>query len=421
VRDTLGRMDKDLLVRARWFSWRRQRLDRTCRGVEDCLQSVIGVSSHNPSGPLSLLARVPRLLKGAAVEGVIDTKRAARIPAMRQKIFMVPMETAPAILAATRNEGPYRSALRRAGIGDDAYKNLRRDVLLAAGFPKTVDEIHDALRSPPEDLIPVLNAMCSEGVLLRIKSPNIRSNDFTFAATKVWVGKEMKNISQTQALAWLAGEYLTAFGPVSYEDFAWWAAVKTEDAADALDAQDPAHLADGLMIHRRDERALDGTRPHLGRVSLLPKLDCYTMGYAPTGRARFVHPSLLPVSYDGVGNSLPLVLIEGEVHGTWSFRGAGDRITIGIQLYDSPGPRLQAALEDEANLVGGFLEASTVTIEQERLARPARRALAKAPPRKALKRASSKPVRRTTVRRRSRSGSSHRRTRTSGPRRNQRS
>jgi len=134
-----------------------------------------------------------------------------------------------------------------------------------------------------------------------------------------------------------------------------------------------------------------------------------------------VHPSLLPVSYDGVGNSLPLVLIEGEVHGTWSFRGAGDRITIGIQLYDSPGPRLQAALEDEANLVGGFLEASTVTIEQERLARPARRTLAKAPPRKALKRASRKPARRTTVRRRSRSGSSHRRTRTSGPRRNQRS
>ena len=38
---------------------------------------------------------------------------------------------------------------------------------------------------------------------LRIKSPTIRSNDFTYAATKVWVGKEMKNIPQDQALAWL--------------------------------------------------------------------------------------------------------------------------------------------------------------------------------------------------------------------------
>jgi len=413
-------VDKDLLERARWFSWRRQRLDRTCRGVEDCLHSVIGVSSHNPSGPLSLLARVPRLLKGAAVEGVISTKRAARIPAMRQKTFMVPMETAPAILAATRNESPYRSALRRAGLDDEDYKNLRREVLLAAGFPKTVDEIHEALRSPPEDLAPVLNAMSSEGVLLRIKSPNIRSNDFTYAATKVWVGKEMKNIPQEQALAWLAGEYLTAFGPVTYEDFAWWAGMKPDDAANALDAQDPAPLADGLMIHRRDERALEGTRPHLGRVSLLPKLDCYTMGYAPNGRARFVHSSLLSETYDGVGNAQPLVLIEGEVHGTWSFRGAGDRITIAIQLYDAPGPRLQAALEDEAHLVGGFLEASNVTIEQERVARPARRAAAKAPPRKALKRGSLKPARRKTVRRRSPSGSSPRRTRASAPRRNRR-
>lgn len=413
-------MDKDLLIRARWFSWRRQRLDRTCRGVEDCLQSVIGVSSHNPSGPLSLLARVPRLLKGAAVEGVIGTKRATRIPAMRQKVFMVPMDTAPAILAATRNETPYRSALRRAGIEDEMYKDLRREVLLAAGFPKTIDEIHTALRSPPDDLTPVLNAMASEGVLLRIKSPNIRSNDFTYAATKVWVGKEMKNIPSAQALSWLAGEYLTAFGPVTYEDFAWWAGVKRDDAANALDAQDPAHLSDGLMIHRRDERALDGTRPHLGRVSLLPKLDCYTMGYAPDGRARFVHPSLLPVSYDGVGNAMPLVLIEGEVHGTWTFRGAGDRITIGVQLYDSPGPRLQAALEDEANLVGGFLEASNVTIEQERVARPARPVAVKAPPRKALKRGSRKPARRTAVRKPSRSGSTPRRTRASGRRRNQR-
>src|SRR5439155_8104114 len=136
----------------------------------------------------------------------------------------------------------------------------------------------------------------------------------------------------------------------------------------------------------------------------------------PAGRARFIHSSLLPVAYDGVGNSLPLVLVEGEVHGTWSFRGAGDRTTISIQLYDSPGPRLQAAMEDEANLVGGFLEASKVTIEQEKIPRPARRPAAKAAPRKALKRPSPKPVRRAAVRKPSRSGSSRPRTPRSGPR-----
>ena len=368
---------------------------------------MIGVSSLNPHGPLSLLARVPRLLKGAAVEGVISTKRAARIPAMRRQLFMVPMETAPAILAATRSEAPYRSALRRAGIDDEQFKKLRHDVLLAAGFPKTEDEIYEALRNPPDDLGPVLNAMSSEGVLLRIKSPNIRSNDFTFAATKVWVGKEMKNLSQEEALAWLAGGYLAAFGPVTYEDFAWWAGVKPEQAAAALDEHDPARLSDGLLIHRKDERALEGTRAHLGRVNLLPKQDCYTMGYAPNGRARFVHSSLLPVAYDGLGNAQPLVLVEGEVQGTWGFRGAGDRITISIQMFESLEPRLQAALEAEAELVGNFLEASTVAIDQERIARPARKTAAK--PQKALKR--------PPARRPSRSGSTHRRTRTSRPRR----
>jgi hypothetical protein len=413
-------MDKDLLERARWFSWRRQRLDRSCRGVEDCLQSVIGVYSANPFGPLSLLARVPRLLKGAAVEGVIGTKRATRVPAMRRHVFMVPMETAPAILAATRYEAPYRAALRRAGIDDEDYKRLRRDVLLAAGFPKTPAQIHEALRSPPDDLSPVLNMMCSEGVLLRIKSSNIRSNEFTFAATKVWVGKEMKAVAQSQALAWLAGEYLTAFGPVTYEDFAWWSGASPDEAAGALDSQDPAHIGDGLLIHRRDERALDGTRPNLGRVNLLPKMDCYTMGYAPGGRARFAHSSLLPQIYDGVGNALPVVLVEGEVLGTWSFRFGVERITINLQMYESLGPRLNAALESEAELVGGFLEAPKVIIEQEKIPRPARRVGPKEPPRKALKRPSQKPVRRAAVRKPSRSASSRPRTPRSGPRRTRR-
>jgi hypothetical protein len=413
-------VDKDLLERARWFSWRRQRLDRTCRGVEDCLQSVIGVYSANPFGPLSLLARVPRLLKGAAVEGVIGTKRAARIPAMRRQVFMVPMETAPAILAATRSESLGRAALRRADIDEEDYKRLRREILLAAGFPKTPEQIRDALRSAPEDLTPVLNMMCSEGILMRIKATNIRSNDFTFAATKVWVGKEMKAVPQSQALAWLAGEYLTAFGPVTYEDFAWWSGASPNEAAGALDSQDPAHIGDGLLIHRRDERALDGTRPNLGRVNLLPKMDCYTMGYAPGGRARFAHSSLLPHIYDGVGNALPVVLVEGEVLGTWSFRFGVERITINLQMYESLGPRLNAALESEAELVGGFLEAPKVIIEQEKIPRPARRAAPKEPPRKALKRPSQKPVRRAAVRKPSRSGSSRRGTPRSGPRRTRR-
>jgi hypothetical protein len=367
-------MDRDVLERARWFSWRRQRLDRTCRGVEDCLNSVIGVPSANPFGPLSLLARVPRLLKGAAVEGVIGTKRAVRIPAMRRAIFMVPTDTAPLIFAATQTGKPYRLMLRRIGVDDEEYKRLRRDVLLAAGFPKTLEEIQAALPDPPDELGPVLQAMCGEGLLLRIKSPNIRSNALTYAATKVWLGGELTKVSQTGALAWLAGEYLTAFGPVSVEDFAWWAGVSPDQAVTALNTHELAEVTNGVFLHRKDERAFDGTRANLGRVSLLPKLDCYTMGYAPEGRARFVHPSLLPLTYDGSGDAQPVILVEGEVRGTWGFRFARDRITITLSMFDSIGPRLRAAMEQEVELVGYFLEAASVRIDEVRVERPSRRA-----------------------------------------------
>jgi hypothetical protein len=426
-------VDKDLLERARWFSWRRQRLDRTCRGVEDCLHSVIGVYSANPSGALSLLARVPRLLKGAAVEGVIGTKRAVRIPGMRRSIFMVPTETAPAIFWATHADGPSRWLLRRSGIDEEEYERLKREILLAAGFPKTLEQIQDAVREPPEHLAHVIQAMCTDGSLLRIKSSSIRTNALTYASTKVWLGEELKKVPQAQALAWLAGEYLTAFGPATAQDFAWWSGMPAAHAADALDAQDPAHLNDGMLIHRRDARALDGTRANLGRVNLLPKWDCYMMGYAPDGRARFVHPSLLPHVYETGGDSRPVVLVEGEVGGTWTFRFTRDRITITLSMFDTPGQRLRAALMSETELVASFLEASDVRIEQVKVERPSRRATVKPPARKALARTPAKrPVRkrgkaaaakrpaRGVARKPSPSGSSPRRTRPSPRRRNRR-
>ncbi|MGZ4189207.1 MAG: DNA glycosylase AlkZ-like family protein [Actinomycetota bacterium] len=429
-------MDKDLLERARWFSWRRQRLDRSCRGVEDCLISVVGVYSANPFGPLSLLARVPRLLKGAAVEGVIGTKRAVRIPAMRRSVFMVPTETAPAIFWATRAQTS--SALRRAGIDEDEYKSLRREVLLAAGLPKTAEQIHEALSDPPDDLMALLHAMCDDGSLLRIKSSSIRTNALTYAATKVWLGAELEKVPQERALAWLAGEYLTAFGPATPKDFAWWAGVSSTKAAAALEAQDPAQLDDGLLMHRRDVRALDGTRPHLGRVNLLPKLDCYTMGYAPEGRARFADPDVLPLLYESGGDSRPVVLVEGEVAGTWGFRFGRTRITITLSMFDVPGPRLRAALESEVELVGSFLEASKTTLELIKVPRPTRSPSARKTPvkKRPVRRSGKRPARaaartkkrvpakrpaaRATPRRRSPSGSTPRRTRPSPKRRNRR-
>lgn len=385
-------MDPDVLERARWFSWRRQRLDRSSAGVLDCLRSVVGVYSSNPSGPLSLLARVPRLLKGAAVEGVIDTKRAVRLPAMRKSVFLLPVETAHLAFWAsrTRPDTTYDWLLARSGISEKRYETLKAQILEACTQPLDLAQIRARLGRAPAGLADAIHAMCAEGVLLRIKAPTIRSNELTYCATETWLGAPLHRVDPSEALVWLAGDYLSAFGPVTPEDFAWWTGAHPKLAAQALAAHDPTDIGGGALLHARDVRAFEGTRPNLGRVSLLPKWDCYTMGYAQDGRARFAHPSLLPLLYSAGGDSNPMVLVEGEVQGTWSHRLTGDRISISIGMFSEPGPRLSGALDAEIQLLAGFLEASRVKVERVMLERPGRARRSAALPKAPIRAASPK-------------------------------
>ena len=117
-------MNKDLLERARWFSWRRQRLDRTCRGVEDCLQSVIGVSSHNPSGPLSLLAAMAGEMKRRDMQEALGLKHEEHF----REAYLLPALKLGGV-EMTLPDKP-RSSKQRYRItprGKDLLKKLRED------------------------------------------------------------------------------------------------------------------------------------------------------------------------------------------------------------------------------------------------------------------------------------------------------
>ena len=52
--------------------------------------------------------------------------------------------------------------------------------------------------------------------------------------------------------------------------------------------------------------------PEQGSVDLLPKWDCYTMGYAPDGRQRFVRPEARSHVYNEAGDGLGAVFVDGE-------------------------------------------------------------------------------------------------------------
>jgi hypothetical protein len=212
------------------------------------------------------------------------------------------------------------------------------------------------IRGP--QLAPVLRGLRFEGRLLTLAGDSLLMSPHRFVATSAWAGEELElRMDHAEALAWLAGEYLRAYGPARVEDFAWWAGVTRSAAARAMGSLDAIDLGEGLLLPARDEGTFTRVRRLGGTVDLLPRWDAYTMGHAPDGRQRLVHPDVhrrvyTPIGVGLPGDGNPVVLVEGQAVATWTFtlkEGPG------VQPFDSLGPRVRRRVDGELETVAALL------------------------------------------------------------------
>lgn len=346
---------------ARWWSWRRQRLDRTSRGVEDALKSVIAITSANPSAPLALLARVPRMLQGM-YDGAVKARVAVRLPAMRRAVWLTAADTAHIPFHACRGTGiTERNLLRRSGVGPDRWNELREQILKLCEKPLDAREVKAAIREDPEKLSAVLTVLATTGEILRVRAPSLHSNSFAFAATEAWLGRPLAPMPRDDALTFLAGDYLQAYGPATVEDFVWWTGLPRQRCEPALMQHDPMRLEDGHLLWPAHARAFEQSRPVANRVNLLPAWDAYPMGYAD--RSRLGRPDAVAAAFDRTGNSLPIVLVEGRIAGLWDFRlSRADVITIDVNMFEGAGGRLWEDIEAEAGAIAALFQARSLRI-----------------------------------------------------------
>ena len=355
----------EIQEKTRWWSHARQRLgDRRATDAGQALRDVVGVYSSHPTAPLSLHARV-RSFDGGLLRHLEHERAALRLPTMRGSIYILPRETAYLAFRALP-EPPARQAqrLRYSGLSDDRYAELHDRVLAAAREPRTARELRDAIGAE-RALTPVLSAMTREGVLLRVGAEGLRSNQLRYVATDAWLGPDgLPHADPDEALAWLAGEYLRAFGPARPEDFRWWAGVKGERASVALSAVETVEVGDGCQLPAGDVEAFEAARaPAGGSVDLLPKWDCYTMGYAPDGRRRFVHPDVQDRVYTPAGDGLGVVLVDGAAAGAWEARFEGRRMVVDLDVFERPGKRLREAIRERFEAVAALLGARTLSLD----------------------------------------------------------
>ena len=171
---------------------------------------------------------------------------------------------------------------------------------------------------------------------------SLTSNASRYQSRTAWLAgdTEPDDPDPADARAWLAGEYLRAFGPARVADFAWWSGLSGKLAAEAVAAHETVDVGDGLLLLAADEAAFEATAAIGTNVTLLPKWDAWTMGYPLDGRSRFLDRDVHDRVFDGDGNGLGMVLVDGRAAGAWLHRAAGTAMEVDLDLFDRPGSRL---------------------------------------------------------------------------------
>jgi len=137
---------------------------------------------------------------------------------LRGSIHLLVRETAhPAFRATAITTQPRR--LRYACVSEERYDELKVMILEAAREPRTSHQLGTDTGEGGERLRAVIQTLTFEGVLLRVGAEGLRSNALRYVATYAWLAGSLPEADPDEALSWLAGEYLCAFGPAQIENF----------------------------------------------------------------------------------------------------------------------------------------------------------------------------------------------------------
>ena len=343
----------------RAWSYARQRIGDPATTPEQALRAVVAVYATHPTSPLALWARTSSF-SAASYRRLDEGGKAVRMPAMRQTVFLIPRKSAARVFTAVRASPKIvDKTLTRQDLSRSAYERVAKKVLAAANEPITSRDLEEVVGLKGPKLASILRALRYEGRILTLAGESLNMAPHRYVAAETRVPEGLDGGDELKALSWLAGEYLRAYGPARIKDFAWWAGITKGAATMAIEPHRTADIGDGLLLIAKDEAAFDGVSPLRGEVALLPKWDAYTMGLAPDGRERFVHPDVYSAVYTPIGVGLPgdgnpIVLVDGEAVATWTFtRKDGPRFQPFDRLTGSVRKEVDERLEVVAGLLSG--------------------------------------------------------------------
>ncbi len=335
-------------------------------------RDVGGLHATSPTTPyLSLFSRVPGFSRDHLDEELYVKKSLVRIRCVRDTLYILPRTMVPAAFMATRRlTGPNAERFCRHRGVDEA--ECERAIPLIAGLAenggKTTAELKAALE-PATGIPALLTLMCDHGILARGRTPNWRSNAYRYHLFSEYLpGLQLDRLEEREAIGQMLSFYLTAFGPVTIDDIAWWTGLGKKVLTDILEQMPVAYIevsgleGEFIMLRREMKWLADTRSPSKKTINFLPGLDPYIMGYKQRGR--YMDLEEFSYVFDRSGNAAPTILVDGRIAGIWDF-AANDGPAMKYYLFDRAVLETQMPeITSKAAAVGAFIAGLPVRLKE---------------------------------------------------------
>jgi hypothetical protein len=175
----------------------------------------------------------------------------------------------------------------------------------------------------------------------------------TFVLLEEWASGARPK-ARDEALGELARRYFTSHGPATVHDFAWWTGLTIAEARAATE------LAGGSLEHEDVNGRVvwfgsaPAARVKPSEAYLLPAWDEFTVAYRDRGD--ILDPAHARKVNAGGGVLKPVVVMNGQVVGTWQRRLGRHAVAVEAVSFKRPGSEESRALAAAAERYGRFLD-----------------------------------------------------------------
>ncbi len=182
-------------------------------------------------------------------------------------------------------------------------------------------------------------------------------NRVTFVRPDQWIGP-FEVADPVESVREIARRYLAAYGPATVDEFAGWWGVKPK-AVRPLFAPGDGFVQ--VEVEGRKAWAADGTQSPDGWdgpvVRLLPLFDPYVVAVRRAGVRPLDGPEK-DLVYRKAGWISPVLLVDGELAGTWEHTAERDGLRVDIRPFRPLSPDVAERAAAEAQRLAEHLEAT---------------------------------------------------------------